>query len=321
MNSPATEDSWRSLVAGQTPPPVLLAADEPASRARLGTLLRGLGHEVTEVNDGAAVLAALEQRHYPVLIADLHLKDEQGKALCAEIRGRSFGGYVHLVLVGEPAAIAEGGLADCADEVLAKPFHEAEVRSRLNSLRRILALESLLRQARAAAERSAITDALTATYNRRYLMQELPGEVERSRRFGRPLSVVMCDIDHLKQINDTHGHQVGDEVLREFAQHLASGTRAGVDWCARYGGEEFVLVLPETDAEGALNLAEKLRAGVDQLLVRAPHGERVQFTASFGVAGGRFGTEAPDAPILIARADIALYQSKQEGRNTVTLRG
>lgn len=321
MNLPASTDSWRAALATQALPPVLLASSDPAARARLGTLLRGLGHETTEAADGTAVLSALEQRHYPILIADLSLNEEQGKALCAEIRGRSYGGYIHLVVVGDALAVARSGLADCADEFLSRPLQESELRIRLTSARRILALEAALRDTRAAVERLAITDSLTGTYNRRYLMQELPGEVERSRRFGRPLSVVMCDIDHLKQINGTHGHQVGDEVLREFAQHLASGTRAGVDWCARFGGEEFVLVLPETDAEGAANLAEKLRAGVDQLLVRTPQGGRVNFTASFGVAGGRLGTESPDSPILIARADIALFQSKQDGRNKVTTRG
>ena len=301
-------------------PSVLLAVPDPAVRPALAQGLRAAGYPVTELSDTSAALAALEQSHHPMLIADAATSGFDAAQFCREVRSRSFGGYVHIVLLGAPGT-EEQNLSAGADDCLTTPVGEAELRARLHLGRRLLALQASLRDAKAAADRLAVLDTLTGTYNRRYLMQELPGEVERTRRFGRPLSVVMCDIDHLKQINDTWGSQVGDEVLREFAQHLTTGTRAGIDWCARHGGEEFLIVLPETDAEGAANLAEKLRAGVSDLLVRAPDGSRVDFKASFGVAGGRRGVETADSPILLARADLALYQSKRDGRNRVTLRG
>jgi len=301
-------------------PSVLLAAPDSAVRSALAPVLHAAGYAVTEVSDIEATLATLEQSYHPMLIADATLPGFDAAAFCREVRSRSFGGYVHTVLLGAPGT-EEQVLSAGADDCLTTPVGEAALRVRLHLGCRLLALQTSLREAKAAADRLAVLDALTGTFNRRYLMQELPGEVERTRRFGRPLSVVMCDIDHLKQINDTWGSQVGDEVLREFAQHLSTGTRAGIDWCARHGGEEFLIVLPETDAEGAANLAEKLRAGVAGLLVRAPDGSRVEFTASFGVAGGRRGAETADSPILLARADLAVYQSKREGRNRVTLRG
>jgi two-component system, cell cycle response regulator len=143
--------------------------------------------------------------------------------------------------------------------------------------------------------------------------------VERAARYGRPLSLILCDIDYFKNANDTLGHAGGDEILRQFGARLQEGLRRGVDWVARIGGEEFAIVLPETQYEGALGVARKLRDGVS----REPftiEARKVAVTASFGLCGlDRVPAgERHLASRIMKIADAALYRSKQDGRNRVT---
>ncbi len=158
-------------------------------------------------------------------------------------------------------------------------------------------------------------DPLTGCYNRRFLQKGLlNAELERTRRYGAPLSVVLCDLDHFKRINDTYGHAAGDQVLADFAGLLLSLTRDTVDSVIRYGGEEFLLVLPQTDLAGAQALAERIRAA----FADAP-GATIKATASFGIAS--VPAQAPVLPAsseaLIGAADAQLYAAKRGGRNMV----
>ncbi|MEG0121359.1 MAG: GGDEF domain-containing protein, partial [Pseudomonas sp.] len=153
-------------------------------------------------------------------------------------------------------------------------------------------------------QRLSRMDALTGCFNRRALDERLPAEIERGLRYGRPLSLVFVDIDHFKRINDTHGHGVGDMVLREVVQRLQSHLRNQVDWAARYGGEEFLLVMPETTAQEALDIALRLAERVRAEPVLA-QGLTLQVTASFGIAQMRDGESMQD---VLGRADATLYQ-------------
>ena len=227
-------------------------------------------------------------------------------------------GYVYALLLtardSKEHIIA--GLEAGADDYLVKPVHEPELIARLNAGRRILKLEHSLRVANQRNRILSITDALTGAYNRRYLMEQLPRELERCRRYAYPLSVLMCDIDHFKQINDERGHAAGDDVLQQFAARAQKSIRSNSDWMARYGGEEFLIVLPETAHEGAMSVAEKIRA----VIAASPFATRAgdaAVTASFGVAST--GPSGPDISLkvdaLIRCADECLYRSKQEGRN------
>jgi diguanylate cyclase (GGDEF)-like protein len=162
-------------------------------------------------------------------------------------------------------------------------------------------------------ERQAVTDELTGLFNRRRFQEAMATEVERSKRFGQPVGLVLLDLDDFKTVNDTYGHQQGDLVLREVARVLRETSRE-IDEPARYGGEELAVVLPGTDLEGAYNLAERVRAGIEELALPLLDGEGVlRVTASFGVA--TLPGSADDMRELVAAADEALYRAKRAGKN------
>ena len=165
----------------------------------------------------------------------------------------------------------------------------------------------------------SVRDALTGAYNRRHLNAGLlDGEIDRARRHSLPLTLIMCDLDSFKIINDTHGHQAGDTLLQDFARLLLSMTREGIDTVVRYGGEEFLLILPETGLAGGHSLAESMRArfaGASSM-----HGDlKIAATASFGVVSARLAPHLPGiaSHALIAHADELMYAAKRNGRNQV----
>src|SRR4029077_12101763 len=166
-----------------------------------------------------------------------------------------------------------------------------------------------LRDSRKELERLSVTDDLTGLYNRRYLMDTLANELRRSRRLEHPCALLMADVDHFKEYNDTYGHLAGDDALLRIAAVLREATR-DVDCAARYGGEEFVVLMPETKAPGAIEAAERIRT-------RLTADERVggELSVSIGVAQFPDDGDAPEA--LLARADAALYRAKREGRDRV----
>ncbi len=162
-------------------------------------------------------------------------------------------------------------------------------------------------------ERQAVTDELTGLFNRRRFQEAMATEVERSKRFGQPVGLVLLDLDDFKNVNDTYGHQQGDLVLREVARVLRETSRE-IDEPARYGGEELAVVLPGTDLEGAYNLAERVRAGIEELALPLLDGDGIlRVTASFGVA--TLPGSADDMRDLVAAADEALYRAKRAGKN------
>jgi two-component system cell cycle response regulator len=313
MNAPAASASetpvWR----------ILLVDDEPTQRLIMARLLKRAGYEVDSAANGREALAKIDGGDFQLMITDWEMPEMDGIALCSALRSGAGKAYIYTILLTARDAIEHvvTGLQAGADDYLTKPVVEPELIARLNTGKRIVTLERSLRTANEENRRLSITDPLTGAYNRRYLMEQLPREIERAARYGRQLATIMCDVDHFKKINDTHGHQAGDEVLKRFVAHLQDGVRA-CDWVARYGGEEFVIVLPETNCANAATAAEHLRSQI----AAAPYeiaGGAIPVTASFGVSGWKDLVPAgATLDALMAKCDEGVYASKAAGRNRVT---
>ena len=304
--------------------PILVVEDDPVSRMLLEKTLTKAGHEVACAKDGREALTCLNEKFYPIVFTDWMMPEVDGLELCRSIRAHVSAGYVFIFLLTARDSRDDmiAGLEAGADDYLTKPFDRAELFARLKTAVRILSLEKSLKEANEAIRVLSITDTMTGCYNRTYMDAQFPNELQRAARYGHPISVLMVDIDHFKEVNDTYGHQAGDQVLKAFVETLCRSIRSGVDWIARYGGEEFIVVLPETNFESAQLLAERLRTKISEEII-SYKGNEIRITASFGVTGfpsgqGRTGSlEGFSHEAMIRVADKCLYAAKNEGRNRV----
>ncbi|MSM38328.1 MAG: diguanylate cyclase [Geobacter sp.] len=300
--------------------PILLVDDDRFIRRITEDALVRLGYKVETAANGKIALKMLVEGDFPLVISDWVMPEMDGVELCRAIRESHRQQYTYIILLTSQARQDDiiKGLEAGADEYLVKPVNPAELTVRIKTARRIIDLERSLQRSLEEIKRLSLTDALTGVFNRRYLDDRLLQELKRAYRYERPLSIAMLDIDHFKLVNDRYGHQAGDTVLKICAAQVGESIRGEVDWLARYGGEEFVVVLPETDLNGALIVAERLRKLISGLVI-SDVGHDIRITASFGVASHTPWQQdlAIDSEQLIRVADACLYQAKQNGRNLV----
>ena len=300
--------------------PILIVEDEKITRRLIGNMLTKEGYKVVAVDNGVKALEQLKKTFFQIVISDWMMPGLDGLDLCRAIREKEWDGYVFIIILTHKDSKDDivSGLEAGADDYLTKPFNHEELIARINAGVRIINLEKSLKSANKKIRVLSITDPLTGCFNRSYLNERLTLELTRARRYRHPLSVIICDIDHFKKINDNYGHQTGDAVLKEFAAIMMASIRDKIDWMVRYGGEEFLIILPETDTSGTQILAERLREKITEKTFNIA-GHAISITASFGSTCIYPGSDSKSytQEAIIEAADALLYEAKESGRNCV----
>jgi len=296
---------------------ILIADDELMSRKLLQKTLERAGYEVTAVENGRQAADQLCQANGARLaLLDWVMPELDGPGVCREIRKRQEQSYVYMVLLTSKESKEDvvAGLESGADDYLTKPFDPEELKARLRTGLRILDLEDRLVEAREEMRFQASHDALTALLNRGVIMDLLGRELARSRREQGSTAILMCDLDHFKNVNDTYGHPAGDDVLKETAKRLLASVRS-YDFVGRYGGEEFMIVLNNCNPAFALARAEEIRKSIGQKPMPSSSGP-IPLTMSLGLLISQDWGYRPMEELL-QEADAALYSAKAAGRNCV----
>ncbi len=295
---------------------ILLVDDRRSSFERIGGLLSAEHAVDVETNPQEAVFHAAEN-DYDCLIVSLGLENFDGLRLCSQVRSldRTRGTPILIIAEAEDNARLLRGLEIGVNDYLVRPLDKNELLARVRTQIRKKRYSARLRDNMQLSMEMAITDGLTGLHNRRYMETHLATLVEQAGARSKPLSLLILDIDYFKSINDNHGHDAGDDVLREFATRIRKSIR-GIDLACRYGGEEFVIVMPETDMAVASLVAERIRRKVASEPFRIDQGAKsLDVTISIGLAA--LGANGDNAASLLKRADQALYRAKRDGRNRV----
>ena len=294
---------------------VLLVDDRASSHDRLRRIL--MAHHRVEVEpEPQEALFRAAEGNFDVAIVSLELRDYDGLRLCSQIRSLERTRLLPLVVIIAPGDERRllRGLDLGVNDYLIQPVDRDEMLARVRTQVRRKRFSDRLRDSFQLTIEMAITDSLTGLHNRGYLERHLVALVDQARLYAKPLSVLILDIDHFKAVNDTYGHAAGDDVLREFSRRLRRAVR-GIDLVGRHGGEEFVVAMPDTDADLAFIIGERLRERIAGESFVLGNGTGVRATASIGVSTLLPAGDSPEA--LLQRADEALYLAKRSGRNRV----
>lgn len=307
-------------------PPASVAADAPTARFKVVVaddsriyrkLVEGVlaheGYEVLFASNGREALDAVAAHQPSLVVTDWEMPDITGIELCKKIRDEQ-AAYTYIILLTSNTKKDQvvAGLISGADDYLTKPFHTGELLARVGVGRRVVDLHRQIQAKNLQLQQLALTDPLTGLPNRRAVEDWTVRELSGAARHGFTFWVVMADLDHFKSVNDRHGHEAGDMVLKRFGELVRANTRSS-NMCGRIGGEEFILALTHVDRDGVRVAIERVRQQLEAEKFTLD-GAVIQVTASFGIAGFR-GKNAPPFDDLLREADSALYRAKHNGRN------
>jgi two-component system chemotaxis response regulator CheY len=298
---------------------VIIADDDPVQRWLLRENLSQSGYDVIETADGQAAWDALQDDTVQVVVTNWMMPGIDGLDLIRQIRTARLERYIYVILLTARNTKLDvvDGLEAGADDYLIKPFDPNELLARVAISKRILQLEASLREARDHERTLARHDSLTGLFNRRAIYEHAEAELARADREDSPISLILLDIDYFKEVNDHHGHLIGDQTLYLIAATISRNKRP-FDWFGRWGGEEFLMVLPNTNLQEACQVAERIRASVSEVNLPLPGGRSFRRTISLGV------TSAPamslsSLDILLQQADSMLLLAKERGRNQISV--
>jgi two-component system, cell cycle response regulator len=297
---------------------VLVADDSRIYRKLVEDTLSEKQYALLFAKSGREAIDLFSEHQPSLVITDWMMPDLSGIELCEHIRNHSRQTYTYLIIltgITEKNKLVKG-LAAGADDFLTKPFHSEELLARVGVGRRIVELHRQLAAKNLLLEELARTDPLTGLPNRRAIEDWATRQLSGAARYGFSFLVVLADLDHFKSVNDTHGHDAGDRVLKKFAEILKANSRRS-DICGRIGGEEFLFILTHTTQENARIVIERIRAELEATKFDFDGGS-LTVTASFGLAGFE-GTQTADFNRLVAQADVALYAAKRTGRNRIEI--
>jgi two-component system cell cycle response regulator len=302
----------RGEEAGQ----IMLVDGRANSQERIVKALKPIGN-VFAISDAQAAIFEASENQFDLVIVNSNIDDYDPLRLCSQLRSLERTRFLPILIITEQGddEMVVRALDLGVNDYIVRPVDPNELVARsLTQMRRKSYNDRLRANVQQTIE-LAVTDPLTGLSNRRYLDNHISTLFNRSMARGRPLSVLIADIDRFKQINDTYGHDAGDDIIREFANRVRSTVR-GADLACRYGGEEFVVVMPDTSPEIAASVAERLRSVIETVpFVVKGSGQELQVTASFGIASRTPQVITPQH--LMKQADVALYEAKNAGRNRV----
>ena len=295
---------------------VLIVDNRANSYGRLAATL-SVEHIVDIESNPNEALFRATQRDYDLIIVSLAMQDFDGLRLCSQIRSLERTRNIPILAIAEADNTARlaRALEIGVNDFLLRPVDRNELLARVRTQIKKRRYTERLRDNVQTSIELAITDGLTGLFNRRYMETHLRTLVEQSVARNKPITVLVLDIDYFKAINDSYGHDAGDDVLREFALRMRKATR-NIDLACRYGGEEFVIVMPETDMAVATAVAERLRRRIASEPFAIQQGARhLEVTISIGIAA--LSSAGDNAASILKRADQALYRAKRDGRNRV----